>query len=87
MVNYANRELGPHDFVSVRTDFLNDKKGQRTGIPGRYQEETLALSHWLGSTVQIRPELRFDHSWDRRGYDNGTARNQLTVATDVIVHF
>jgi hypothetical protein len=87
VVNYANRELGPHDFVSVRTDFLNDKKGQRTGIAGRYQEETLALSHWVGSTVQIRPELRFDHSWDRRGYDNGTARNQLTFATDVIVHF
>lgn len=87
MVNYLNKQLSGHDAVSFRSDFLNDKKGQRTGYATKYTENTLMLSHWVGSTVQIRPEIRFDHAWDRRAYDKGTRTNQFTVATDVVFHF
>jgi hypothetical protein len=86
-VSYINKQLSPHDFISLRNDFLNDKKGQRTGHATRYSEATLMLSHWIGTTVQIRPEIRFDHAWDRRAYDNGTRTNQFTVASDLIFHF
>ena len=85
--NYINKQLGPHDFLSFRSDFLNDKKGQRTGVNTKYTENTLMLSHWIGSTVQIRPEVRFDHSWDRAGYDNATRQNQFTFASDLVFHF
>ena len=87
IVNYLNRQLGAHDFVSFRSDFLNDKKGQRTGINTKYTENTLMLSHWVGTTIQVRPEIRFDHAWDRNAYDGGTRQSQFTVATDLIVHF
>ncbi len=87
VVNYLNKQLSPHDFVSFRSDFLNDKKGQRTGVATKYDEGTLSWNHWIGSTVQIRPEIRFDHAWDRRAYDQGTRTNQFTAATDVIFHF
>lgn len=87
MVNFINKQLSPHDFVSFRSDFLNDKKGQRTGYATKYSEGTLMLSHWVGSTVQIRPEIRFDHAWDRRSYDKGTRTNQFTFAADMIFHF
>ena len=86
-VNFLQDQLSPHDFLSLRNDFLNDKKGQRTGFQTRYSEATLSWTHWIGSTVQLRPEIRFDHAWDRRSYDNGRDRNQLTVASDVIFHF
>jgi hypothetical protein len=86
-VNYVNKELGAHDFVSFRTDFLDDKKGQRTGYAGRYSEGTLTLSHWIGTTVQMRPEIRFDHAWDNTAYDMGRRRNQFTLASDVVFHF
>jgi hypothetical protein len=86
-VNYINRELSAHDYFSLRTDFLNDKKGQRTGYSGRYSEETFSWNHWFGSTVQLRPELRFDHAWDRRSYDQGKRTNQITLATDLVYHF
>ncbi len=86
-VNYLNRELGAHDFLSLRNDFLDDKKGQRTGYAGRYSEVTLSWNHWVGTTVQIRPEIRFDHAWDSTAYDLGTRRNQFTAATDVVYHF
>ena len=85
--NYINKQLSPHDFVSFRSDLLNDKKGQRTGVNTKYTENTFMLSHWIGTTVQIRPEVRFDHSWDRRGYDEATKQNQFTFASDLVFHF
>ncbi len=85
--NYINRELNAHNFLSFRSDFLIDKKGQRTGVNTKYTENTLALSHWIGTTIQMRPEIRFDHSWDRAGYDGGTRYSQFTAATDLIFHF
>ena len=70
-----------------RPDLLNDKKGQRTGIPGKYTENTLYATKYIGNTIMLRPELRFDHSWGARGYDNGTARNQFFFGMDVIYKF
>ncbi len=87
VVNFLQKELSAHDFVSVRTDFLDDKKGQRTGYATRYSEDTITWCHWIGSTVQIRPEVRFERAWDSKAYDYGRRQNQLTVASDLIFHF
>jgi hypothetical protein len=86
-VNYVNKQISPHDFISLRSDFLNDKKGQRTGYNSKYTENTFMLSHWIGTTIQIRPEIRLDHAWDRLAYDKGTRRTQFTAASDLIFHF
>src|SRR3984957_1921176 len=86
-VNYVNRQFSPKLFVGFRSDMLNDKKGQRTGIPGRYTENTLYATKYFGSTILLRPELRFDHSWDARGYDDGKARNQFFFGVDLIYKF
>jgi hypothetical protein len=87
LVNYVNKELGPHDFVSLRSDFLDDKRGQRTGFATKYSENTLMWSHWWGTTVQLRPEMRFDRSWDAKAYDVGRRQSQFTAAGDLIFHF
>ncbi|MDE1176814.1 MAG: outer membrane beta-barrel protein [Edaphobacter sp.] len=87
LVNYINREVNPHLFIGFRSDLLNDKKGQRTGIAGKYTENTLYATKYIGSTIMLRPELRFDHSWDARGYDNGKARNQFFFGADLIYKF
>jgi hypothetical protein len=86
-VNYINKQLSTHDYISFRSDFLNDKKGQRTGYATKLDEGTFSYNHWFGSTVQLRPEIRFDHAWDRAAYDQGTRWNQFTAATDVVFHF
>ena len=87
IVNYINREVTSKFMFGFRSDFLNDKKGQRTGIAGKYTENTFYLTRYIGTTVMFRPELRFDHSWDGEGYNNGTARNQLFFGMDVIYKF
>jgi hypothetical protein len=86
-VNFIQKEFSAHDFISFRSDFLNDKKGQRTGYTTRYSENTISWVHWFGSTVQLRPEMRFDHAWDRKAYDDGRKQSQFMVASDLIFHF
>ncbi len=43
--------------------------------------------HWVGSTILFRPELRFDHSFQARAYDQGTRSSQFQLAMDVIFKF
>ena len=86
-VNYVEKELSTKNYVSIRTDFLDDMKGQRTGYKTQYAEETLMWGHWVGNTVLLRPEIRFDHAFDRSAYDDGTRRSQFQLAMDVIFKF
>jgi hypothetical protein len=86
-VNFLQKELSAHDFLSLRSDFLDDKKGQRTGYATRYSENAILWCHWIGTTIQIRPELRFERAWDKKSYDDGRRQNQFTAASDLIFHF
>ena len=86
-VNFFQKEFSAHNFLSFRSDFLDDKKGQRTGYATKYSENTIMWCHWFGTTVQLRPELRFDRAGDMKAYDNGRKQSQLTLASDLIFHF
>ena len=87
VVNYLNREVNSKFMFGFRSDFLDDKKGQRTGFATKYTENTLYATRYIGTTIMIRPELRFDHSWDLAAYNNGKARNQLFFGMDLIYKF
>src|ERR1700722_4371796 len=86
-VNYVERQFSAKNYISIRNDFLDDEKGQRTGFKTRYAEATLMWGHWVGTTVLLRPELRYDHSFDGPAYDNGTRRSQFQLAMDAIFKF
>ena len=87
IVNYLNREINSKFLIGFRSDFLDDKKGQRTGFATKYTENTLYATKYIGSTILLRPEIRFDHSWDLEAYNNGKARNQLFFGMDLIYKF
>jgi hypothetical protein len=87
IVNYLERQFSRHDYLTIRNEFFDDFKGQRTGFRTHYTEHLVGWGHWIGSTVLFRPELRFDHAYNAPAYDNGTKRSQLTFATDVILFF
>jgi len=53
VANFLQKELSAHDFISFRSDFLDDKKGQRTGYATKYSENTIMWCHWWGTTVQF----------------------------------
>ena len=87
IVNYLVDQLSPRDYLTIRNEYFDDMKGQRTGFKTRFTEHMLGWGHWVGSTVLIRPELRFERSYDTTAYNNGTKKNQVTFACDMILFF
>lgn len=100
-VNYIVYQPTPRDFVTLRSDILNDINGQRTGFATKYTEFMLSWNHWIGKTVTIRPEIRYEQA-GVPAYNNpcpapGTAgcgsavspgsRHQTMFAMDAVVHF
>jgi hypothetical protein len=87
VLNYVSKEFTTKDYLIVRHEFFHDLKGQRTGTRTRYSEHSVTWGHWVGSTVLFRPELRFEHAYDRPAYANGTRKSQFTFAGDIIFFF
>ena len=87
VVNYVEKALSKKDYLSIRNEYLDDIKGQRSGFKTRYSEHELMYGHWVGSTVVFRPGIRFERAYDAPAYDSGTRRNQLSFAMDVIFKF
>ena len=93
IVNYIEHEWNRHHTsLTIRNEFFDDMKGQRTGTATKYSEHLVGFNFWLGSTVTFRPEVRLEHSYDKPAYDAPTGgaptkTTQLTVAGDLIWHF
>jgi hypothetical protein len=87
IVNYVEREFNAHNYLSIRNEFVDDIKGQRTGYATKYSEHLVSYGHWIGSTILFRPEIRLEHSYDTAAYDLGTKRTQFVVAGDITYHF
>ena len=87
VVNYVEHEYNKHNYLSIRNEFVDDIKGQRTGYATKYSEHLVGYGHWIGSTVLFRPELRLEHSYNLAAYDLGMKSTQFIVAGDLTCHF
>ena len=87
VVNYLEHEFDTHKYLSIRNEFVDDIKGQRTGYATKYSEHLLSYGYWIGSTVLFRPELRLEHSYNVNAFDNGTKSTQFIAAGDLTYHF
>ena len=86
-VGYVNYQISKKDFLSLRNEYFDDIRGQRTGFKTRYTEHMLSWNHWIGSTVVFRPEIRYDYAYDAPAYNNGTKKAQLMFAGDMIFFY
>jgi Putative beta-barrel porin-2, OmpL-like. bbp2 len=87
IVNYTMFRIAPSALVTLRNEFYDDSAGSRTGHATKYSEHSFGLTWWPNKIVTLRPELRFDHSYDTPAFNNGTRRNQLVVSMDFIIHY
>ncbi len=87
LVNYFQELLDSKDYLSLRTDFLNDPEGYRTGYRTLYFSETLGWVHDFTPMFSIRPEIRWEHAFNASPYDNGAKRTQMELAADLILRF
>ena len=88
-VDYLEYIFSKHDFVSFRTDYMNDPRGERAGFPTAYGSLTLGVTHRFSNVFMIRPELRTEKAF-RPGitpWDNGTKTYQNTFGMDAILNF
>jgi putative OmpL-like beta-barrel porin-2 len=87
VLNYTMFRISRDAFLTVRNEYMNDKVGSRTGFATQYSEHAIGLTWWPDKLITIRPEIRFDHSYDTRAYNLGRDHNQFAFITDVIFHF
>jgi Putative beta-barrel porin-2, OmpL-like. bbp2 len=93
LVNYVNYQFDARNIAVWRMDYLDDARGQRTGFKTRYYEFTLSYTHWFGDVIELRPEVRFEHSIEADAYDNPSLlpgmgkHSQATLAMDAVLHF
>jgi hypothetical protein len=87
VVNYTMFRLAGNTFLTLRNEYFDDKVGSRTGFATDYSEHAIGITWWPNKLITIRPELRYDHSYAERVYNNGTRHNQLAFTTDVIFHY
>jgi Putative beta-barrel porin-2, OmpL-like. bbp2 len=87
VVNYLEKQFNHKNYLSIRNEFVDDIKGQRTGYTTTYSEHLISFGHWIGSTVLLRPEIRLEHSYELPAYDLGTKKTQFIVAGDLTYHF
>ncbi len=86
-VNYTFFRLGASTFLTLRNEIFNDIVGQRTGYNTVYSEHSIGLTYWPNKLITFRPEVRYDHSYAKAAYDNGSRHNQVVASFDIIVHF
>ena len=87
VVSYFEKQLGKHNYLSIRNEFFDDYKGQRTGYKTRYTEHMFGWGQWIGSTILFRPEIRYERAYDLAAYNNGTKKNQVTASADMTLFF
>jgi Putative beta-barrel porin-2, OmpL-like. bbp2 len=86
-VNFIEVKVSDKDFVSFRTDYLDDYQGQRTKFATAYMSWTLGLTHQFSNLFVVRPEIRYDTAFKFKPYDNGTRSSQKIFVVDAIIRF
>jgi hypothetical protein len=88
-VDYLEAIVTPKDFVSFRTDYMNDPRGERSGFATSYGSLTLGLTHKFSPIFMMRPEFRVEKAFAQgvTPYDNGTKAYQTTFGMDAILNF
>jgi len=87
VVNYTMFRISGDAFFTVRNEYFDDRVGARTGFATPYSEHAIGITWWPDKLITIRPEIRYDHSYDVPAYNNGRDKDQFAFITDVIFHF
>ncbi len=75
---------------TARLEGFRDRDGTRLGAPATLTDVTFGVD-WRPiaafPNLHLRPEVRWDHAWDRDFFDGGRARDQVSLTLGVIVTF
>ena len=86
-LDYTMFRLADSTFFTIRNEIFDDAKGERTGYQTTYEENAIGLTYWPNKIMTFRPELRYDHSFRQRAYDNGLRHDQFIASADLVIYF
>jgi hypothetical protein len=91
---YWNWQISPLNNLTLRTEYYDDRQGQRTGVATSYEDVALGLQHWLSPQIELRPEIAYYRANDAKAFDgngnHGVApnrRQEVVLSGDAIFHF
>ncbi len=89
LVNFFQVQVSKSNYISIRNDFLNDPQGNRTGYATAYTSHTIGFVHHFSDLITIRPEIRYETAYGTgiTPYDNGTKKDQYSIAADMYIRF
>jgi len=87
ILNYTLFMITQYDYICVRNEYWDDTKGERTGFATLYTTHTIGWCHHFNDHVQIRPEIDYDRAYQVPAFNDGTRKNQVVAAMDVIIRF
>ncbi len=87
VLNYTMFALSKRDYFTVRNEWWDDQRGERSGFATNYSSHTIGISHQFNDLVMIRPEIGFYHSYNVPAFDLGTKSNLLMYGFDLTVRF
>ena len=87
---YATRTFTDALSATARLEYFRDVDGTRLGTPASLAEITLGLD-WKPlcrlPNLRLRPEVRFDHSFDGSFFDDGRDDDQVSLTLDLVFTF
>jgi hypothetical protein len=91
--SFVAKFFGNRDFALIQRGLApEDPRSGTTGGATTYGALTFGVNYKppvpeAFEGVVIRPEVRYDHSFDSAPFDAGTSRNQWTIGIDLVVPF
>jgi hypothetical protein len=68
VTNYIEHNFAHNNAsLNIRSEWVNDITGQRTGTPAKYEEHMVGFDFWVGSTITFRPEVSYTHAFAKYG--------------------
>ncbi len=80
-------QLSKKDFLTLRNEWWDDEKGERSGFGTNYTSNTIGWTHNINVVFQIRPEIGYYHSWNQPALDLGTRKNMVLYGFDMTLRF
>ena len=81
--NYTELKLSKKDFLSLLpVDYIVDFKGGRSGFATTMASWTAGVTHGFNELVSVRPEVRYEHAFSARPWDNGQRKDQFMFAIE-----
>jgi hypothetical protein len=87
LLNYTIYQIDHRNFIGIRNEIFNDATAQRTGFKTIYYETTIGWNHDISDDIQLRPEIGYYHAFNAKAFSNGTRKDMVMGAMDIIFHY